>query len=98
MRLPGFHSLYNFFITRSVMSHYPRNTTLDCKAEFAQSLRILCIVILSPSLSASSSSAAHDLVHRLRKLLPEALDLKRVCRLRRRVKSLIKSTACSIYI
>ena len=44
------------------------------------------------SASLSAAPAAHDLVHRLRELLPEALDLERVRSLRRVMKGSIQST------
>ena len=43
------------------------------------------MVFCTDSASLSAAPAAHDLVHRLRELLPEALDLERVRSLQRRM-------------
>ena len=56
------------------------------------------MMFCTDSASLSAAPAAHDLVHRLRELLPEALDLERVRSLRR-VKGSIQSkwwAECSV--
>ena len=49
------------------------------------------MMFCTDSASLSAAPAAHDLVHRLRELLPEALDLERVRSLRRMNGSMIQS-------
>ena len=56
------------------------------------------MMFCTDSASLSAAPAAHDLVHRLRELLPEALDLERVRSLRRMNSSMIQSKWWAEYI
>ena len=47
------------------------------------------MMFCTDSASLSAAPAAHDLVHRLRELLPEALDLERVRSLKERKERML---------